>query len=505
MFRRLLLTAFAFFLAMPFSVSAQETVAPVEPPAFLKDVRSKADFDRLTPEQQQEANAFIKGYSAGPSLAGQTVAPLSGTANCFDYYAFGSVQVDLSPALEQTFPGIPMTFTGELKNQNPYPIVNGSVYVKIFKLDGLDEEETHRNGHPLVAFFEAGENIQIPASGTVPFTFEWQVPSALSGGDYEAAYFFVTNDRFNLLGLSFTDDVTGNKATFRVTDTNNQQVVFDKNTVTLNDKPYSFAAFPPRFKPDEQVQLEATLVNPSDTEKTVTLTWKLYNWDGLRDDHLLDAVEETVTLKPKERKQLGYTAKRYTGTVSYMIVTAQDGDATSVINPRFAREGVEEVRLNFPSLFTYPFEAGKEATIFSCLHSTNLPIVENNALTMTLTDADTGEKLHEYSYEGGITSAMMGVKDVFTPTYVPRRVMLTSTLTHNGVTVDTVSETYDCAVLSPENCPKENATAAQSSVAPIKKTAIVIILAIAIAVFVAGILVYRRRHAIASNNNDTSI
>ena len=216
------------------------------------------DIQKLKDAKPEEITSFL---IPAPSLD-QSGEKLPNTSNCFDDYKFGSVQVDLSPMLSQTLPGIVLPFVGKLKNDNPYPLINGSVYVKIFKKAG-DDSLVHQNGYPMVAFFEAGKDITLAAKSEEAFAFQWQVPVNLSGGEYEADFFFVTDQRFNLLGLSFTDDVTGNKSTFRITSENQDQVTFDKNAVTLNGNQYRFTAFPPHFTKDESVKAMVSLVNPS--------------------------------------------------------------------------------------------------------------------------------------------------------------------------------------------------------------------------------------------------
>lgn len=473
---------------------------------------------KFTGEQQELLNSLPKeerdrlielGPPSAVGFGNNQVTGLDDTVNCFDYYSFGSVQVDVSPTIDQTVPGMPLTFVGKIRNNNPYPIVNGSVYVKIFKLEDIDGVDTHQNGYPLVAFFEAGEDIVIPANTEKDFTFDWQVPSFLQGGEYQANFFFVTDHRFNLLGLTFTDDVTGNKANFSVTNATNKQVVFDKNSVTLNDKPYLFATFPPHLDLDTPALLKAELVNPSDVEKVVTLSWRLYNWDGLRDDSQFDSKKETIVLKPYEKREVTYSTSKQIGSVSYIIATVQDGDAASIINPRFVRDGIEEVRLNFPSLYTYPLEIGKEATFFSCAHSTNLPLVEGNTLTLTLADADTNKTFHSYTYEGGITGSMMAVKDSFIPSHVPQRVVLTTTLTRNGEIVDTVSQIYDCANLSSGECPKSGQDAANTATnIPTKNIIIAIIVGVlTLSAITALIIMYHRRniHITFTTPSDTTL
>ena len=57
-----------------------------------------------------------------------------GAIDCFQYYNFGSVQVDIEPSVQSTVPGTPITFSGDITNNNPYPVIDGTVMVKIFKI-----------------------------------------------------------------------------------------------------------------------------------------------------------------------------------------------------------------------------------------------------------------------------------------------------------------------------------------------------------------------------------
>ena len=41
----------------------------------------------------------------------------------------------------------------------------------------------------------------------MPAQFTWQVPAFAETGDYQVATYFLSDKKFNLLGLSFTDDV----------------------------------------------------------------------------------------------------------------------------------------------------------------------------------------------------------------------------------------------------------------------------------------------------------
>lgn len=397
--------------------------------------------------------AVSASSSAGALAPSDSASPSSGTVNCFDYYHFGSVQADFSPTLRQTVPGVDMTFTGEVRNNNAYPIVDGQVYVKIFRrLPG--EKFDQENGPSLVDQFPLKEVFAVPAHGARQATFAWHVPENAPAGEYTAAFFFETAKRYNLLGLSFTDDVTGNQTSFSVTGGAKAGVVsFDKRAVTLNGLAHRFAAFVLHFAKDAPVTVSVRLVNPRNETVLVPITWKLYAWDALREEALKDTKRESVTLKPKETKTVSYTARPIGATVSYLVAEATDAASKSILDIRFARDGVDETRINFPSITGYPLKAGEQNSLFSCVHSTNVPLVSGNTLTLTLKD-EKERVIHTYTYAGDITSDMMGVRDLFTPAKTYSTFSLTATLKHKGSLVEEVRETYDCRSIDPSLCPE---------------------------------------------------
>lgn len=388
----------------------------------------------------------------GPSV--EEVSATLGTINCFDYYHFGSVQVDVGPASYENKPGQTLAFTGKIKNSNTYPVVNGQVYVKIFKRSQPTEMSVRLNGYPIVGFFLAKDDISVPANGEQEVKFEWPIPSVVQGGEYEAAFYFTSAQRFNLLGLTFTDDVTGNKARFSVTapEGSAQPVTFNKNTVTLNDVPYNFTTFLQHVEKDAAVTIHAELRNPNKTERAVTVTWTTSKWDGILEANVAKKETTSITLKPNETRKITYTPPVLGTSITFLQAELADKDAKSILNVRFVRDGFEDVRINFPAITSYPLKAGKENTLFSCVHATNVAVANDNTLVLTLKDTD-GTVIHTYTYQGGITGSMMGVKDAFVPAKDSSTFSLTASLSHKGTIVDEVTQTYDCAQINPQVCP----------------------------------------------------
>lgn len=447
--------SFLLFL-VSFQAQAQTPVTGISDGGVPKDIQIIIDRDSKTwtTEEKEKVTGYV--ISTNSPSVGSTGPSLPGTVNCFDYYHFGSVQVDLSTTLSQTVPGATIGFSGEIKNNNVYPIVDGQVYVKIFKVKNGDFNQ--ENGSALVDQFPLEEMFVIPALGSKKITFSWNVPENAEGGEYTAAFFFQTSKRYNLLGLSFTDDVTGNQVHFSViSDDDKGTVALDKNTVTLNNQTHRFAAFPLRFAKDENVKVVVRIVNPRNEAVTVPVVWKLYAWDSLREEALRDTKIEAVQLKPKEIKEISYTALPIKEIVSYLVVETSDQASKSILNIRFARDGIEETRINFPSIVAYPLEKNKENNIFSCVHSIGDGVVKDNSLTLTLRD-EKERVIHTYTYEGDITSAMMGIKDSFVPLKNYTTFSLTANLKHKGKTVEEVRVVYDCRDIDVNSCPKPMST-----------------------------------------------
>ena len=371
-----------------------------------------------------------------------------GNASCFDYYHFGSVQADIEGDIAETVPGVDIHFKGKLKNDNDYPVINGTLYLKVFQRNENTFKEG--DGNDLVDQFPLKEKFTIPAKGEKEVTITWHVPEDAEGGEYYLATFFATEERYNLSGLSFTDDVIGNSVSFKV---NSQQknITLEKTKTTLNGQDHHFAAYPLHFKNDEKVEVKTTLTNPTDQNKVIQLTWEEYVWDGLRQENQKNKKYELIEVGANQSKELSYTINPNNHSVSYLTVTAKDQYSKSILDIRLVRDGVEETRINFPSITSFPLKAGETNTLFACAHSTNRPNVPGNILTLSLRDEDQN-LIHEYKYEGDISGDMSGFKDDFTPEHTYNKFTLTATLQRNGAVVEEVTIPYDCQTINPDLC-----------------------------------------------------
>ena len=381
-----------------------------------------------------------------PALAEDTGTT---TVNCFDYYHFGSVQVTVESELSNAVSGTKMNFIGTIKNSNSYPVVNGKVVVKIFKKQ--DAKDMQGNGPLQVDQFIAKDNVNIDASSTQQFNFSWAIPSYAKSGDYQVATFFTSGNEFNLLGLTFTDDIVGNTFDFKVSGEQTKIVEFDKNSVKVNGTPYFFAAFPPHVDIKTDGVLTANLLNETNENQSVNVTWKTYWWDAQRQENLLDTKTETINLTKGETKNLSYTVKDNNHSVYLVVAEVDYKDTKSIMGARFVRDGINLSRINFPAVTSFPLQAGTSTTLFSCLHNTSNADVQNGQLSLKLEDPS-GNVIHSYTYNGTITGAMMGVKDDFVPSRSYDKFSLVAELKQDGKVVDSAKMDYDCKLIDASKC-----------------------------------------------------
>src|ERR1019366_1202282 len=251
---------------------------------------------------------FVGAVSAhaqvtAPNATTSPIPSSNGVVNCFDYYKFGSVVAYISPENETVGTGMLATFSGSIKNDNAYPIVDGAVYVKIFKKQE-DAALTQENGGLLVDQFFAQKGIVVGANQSIPFSFQWKVPAYAYSGDYYAVTYFETQDKFNLSGLSFTDDIFGNTADFKVAGNISNGVSLNRNTVAVNDNSYLFASFIPTFSATSSVVVSFDVVNDTNKEITVPVSYKLYSWDALTEDNLITTSNDLITVSPASSKRV---------------------------------------------------------------------------------------------------------------------------------------------------------------------------------------------------------
>lgn len=386
------------------------------------------------------------------------VAAPAGTVSCFDYYSFGSIQAHLTSSVVGAVSGTSIVFKGTLENKNAYPVVDGALYVKIFRERDVDRDA---NGPDVVGQFLVKGDIVIPANGSVPVSFSWKIPAYALSGNYRAATFFTASRKFNLLGLSFTDDVVGNTVPFTVSGEQSTGVQFDKTGVTVGDQKYFFAAYPPRVPQKDPVIVTVQVRNTTATVQKISVRFQVYQWDAQLRENVVQEETRSVEVPAGKSGPVSITVSDARYPVYLVVGTLQWKDTKSIIGIRFVREGVDRTRINFPGVTSFPLKAGEQTTLFSCLHNSGeAASVSDGRLDLTLSDM-AGNIIREYHYAGDVTGAMMGLADRFTPARSYDRFVLDARLYHGDEFIDEAHLVYDCNQIAPETCMKGDMMSAE--------------------------------------------
>ena len=225
-----------------------------------------------------------------------------GLKSCFEYYDYGSVAIVPTLELTSTVPNATLAVQGTIQNMNQHPIVDGMVYVKVFK---MRDSENIQFGDDLVDQFTALRDVTLGSSETKQFMFEWTVPENAEPGDYRIATYFISAERFNLEGLSFTDDIVGGSVAIAVQGEEKGVVRFDRELVTLNGETHEFATFMSTFdETTKDVVIKAVVSNSTSIPYKGSITWTLYGWDGLRAETMISQKSEELKVHPNHTAQL---------------------------------------------------------------------------------------------------------------------------------------------------------------------------------------------------------
>jgi hypothetical protein len=426
---------------------------------------------------------LVPAQSASPDIA-----------NCFDFYRFDSVQVHVR-ASGNAVSGTPITFSGTIANDNSYPIVDGMLYVKVFR----QTPGTQPDGPDVVDAFVVKNGVSIAASSSVPVSFSWSVPANAPTGTYEIATYFSSSGKFDLLGLPFTDDVTGNTVPFSVSGEQRGAVQFDKSRVTINGSPYHFAAFPQSISPTSSADIVATAVNTTASDITATVTWKIYQWNSQMEQNSVQEIPSAAVKIP------AHGSTKVTVTVSdarfpvYLAVgTLSWKDTHSVIGVRFYRSGIDRARINFAGLNAFPLRAGQPTTLFSCVHNEGSSVTVPGRLELTVSD-DAGSVIASHIYSGQITGDMMGIADTFTPAKDYDRFTLDARLYAGNQEVDNAHLVYDCRDIDAKACRQEEEQSIGSVFGLSGRT---LLLAIVSLILIIGILVVLTRQRRRSRSSE---
>jgi len=370
-------------------------------------------------------------------------------AECSEFYVFGNVEVDIRPQVDKVVSGSQARFYLTVTNKNNFPIVDGSVYIKIAQKQ-TDLEQAQSNGGFIIDQFLVKEGIALDANEVKEYDFLWSVPLWSPSGNYTAYTYFQSAKKFDLLGLSFSDDVVGGGTSFSIESDLSKSVWLDKNNAELNGVEYNFAAPPPILGSEKPVTAKILLKNPTNAKQETTVTYRLYQWSGLLDSQKIDTEQETISLTAGQTKTLKYEVTNTEYPVYYLEVESKWNDFTSILDMRFARQGVSRPRLNFVGVNSFPFSGVDQNGVFACIHNASVEPITQGKLELVILD-EAGSPLETFTYTGDILGNLTGFKGVINDELDNFSIKASLYDTNNKL-VDTVQMAYKCDDINPEKC-----------------------------------------------------
>ncbi len=380
--------------------------------------------------------------------AGSVVAPTAQLPSCFDYYQFGSVQVSLDSRLSQTLAGTDFGLEAHVQNKNTYPLINTNIYIRVFKQRATTEKNV--NGPDVVGYFPIAQGLTLKPGEIINIPYTWHVPDDADPGAYQMVSFVNQADRFNFLGLPFTDDITGGQYNFSIVNSTKGGVRFNRSSAVLGGNTYNFAAFSPQINAaSTTVPISISVNNTKPDPYTGDVTWKLYKWDGSRPDALISQKTDPLAVQPNGTTTVSYVVTDTFHSVYY--ITAEVDTKTgsrSIAAFRFVRANVFEPRIASLEATTYPLSPGSLA--FACFHSSGANKATGVHLELAVKTLPFlgffSFPIASRSYDGDAPGNILALTLPVTKNLSSFE--LVATLNQNGKQIDQVIMPYDCRVLT---------------------------------------------------------
>ncbi len=392
--------------------------------------------------------AFSLAANTATSTANNSVP--SGPS-CFDYYKFQSITIDLLGNKKSFQAGEGAEFIGSIINANTYPVVDGSLILRLSKLNPKSSV-----GNDIIDEWTAKENINLRAGEKMPVSFNYQLPSGLPTGSYTLTSYFLTQNKFNLAGLSFTDDIYGGYTTFSVEGKSERSIKFDRAGVKVDGVPFRIFGLVSKYFPEDtkSISVEVPLENGTDKKLKTSVIYSIYGWDGAK-ENLLKTWSESVDLlagtsKKFSIKPLSFKIDMVPERPVYFVrIKAESGDELAEIHIRLAKRGFRP-RLNDLAITNFPISGGQKSVIFACYHNTTKG-QGTGKLDLSLI-SPSGKVIAQTSYAGDIFGDIRVLTKEIVNQNLDKFTLSAKLYDNKNNLVDETEISYDCSKFAGSIC-----------------------------------------------------
>lgn len=383
-------------------------------------------------------------------------------SNCFDVYKFQNI--DISSGLSQSIynPGDMVEISANIINKNTYPIIDAEVRAKILKSHPNPVED--RAKYITIDEIVLKDNLILKPNESYNLEYDYFIPTDATGGEYIIQYYIYNQDRFNLAGLSFTEDVVANITSFSIKGKSNE-VYLDKANITINGKPHNTRGFMTQNEGNKNIPVKIPLVNSTDKSREMEINYKLYKWDALLRSNLIQEKTQQLTINPNSKLELDYNIEAKDEPVYYLVITSKNSGKSNtsttkeqtMAHIRLAIEGNNKPRINWVGLDKYPFQKGEEVQLMVCAHNTSYNTDPGPVRVLSTVRDSRGKLLTKVDYEGEMVSAISGISNKFKANKSLNTVNIdTSLYNSKNELIDNIKTTYNCKDINPDLCIKES-------------------------------------------------
>lgn len=407
-----------------------------------------------TPAIAQTTGPLTQKTETG-SPSGDATAKDSKLQSCFDYYRFGSVPITITSRTTQIAQGGVLAMNISVKNENAYPIPNVAVYVKVFYKKDFKKSSF---GPDVIDFIKVADHITLTAGEQKTITYSYAIAPQTEPGNYQIAGYVNASERYNLAGLTFTNDIVGALFNYSVIGESLGSARFDNTKTIVDGIGYHAAIFSPFTESQPNGVLVSTVIeNTKNTPYQGKVNWTLYSWDGLNPANKISEKVQDISVQNNSSTTLTYTVTDKAHTVYYLIgrlTSTQGKDADSIVTVRYIQfeKGTEPLpRIAFLGASSYPAVKDK-TTAFVCVHSSGFKASENGKVTLEVLPLDPlGRILHfkglgRKEFSGVIPGALSALSIPLSADSGDFKIR--ATLYQNGVRIDSVESSYTCSELS---------------------------------------------------------
>jgi hypothetical protein len=400
-------------------------------------------------------NFIVKSQEQGLDTNGLIEGEIS---NCFDVYKFQNISINSGLDQGVYKPYDMLEINANIVNNNPYPVIDATVRAKVLRNhpNPVDKKAQYITVDDIVI----ADNLILKPNEEYSIEYDYFISGNAPSGEYIIQYYIYNQDRFNLAGLSFTEDVIGNQMSF-IVEGKNEHIYLDKTNITIDGQSHNTRGFMTQHTGNKIIPVKIPLVNPENINREIEINYKLYKWDELLESNLLDQKTQQISISGNNKVELNYDIEAKEDTVYYMVITStvigednsEPNKMQSMAHIRFSIEDKNSPRINWVGLNKYPAQKGEDLQFMVCAHNKSYGTDNGPIKIFSKVTDSSGKVLSNIRYEGRMPSAISGLSNKFKANGNLNTINIeTSLYNANDDLVDNINTTYNCKDINPELC-----------------------------------------------------